>query len=717
MAILRLKNADGSWVDVPEIHGENAYEGAVRNGFTGTEAEFYDQLSHFTAYANQAKDAADRAKEVMDSIPQDYQTLDQHVVDLTEHIVEVSETQPTNEQNKLWIQPTGEEVRVPTYEEFEELRDSVAPIEENSTFSRGYSKGENFIHNGGLCETTEDVAQGDTITVGTNCSTVPDGVGGEIHDLKSALDESIVTVYGKNIANTENLTLGILNSAGVLNAGGSAGAAYKTTDFIELEANTDYSYAAFYNNINHEIAYDTRKVILLYNASKEPVSETFISQTNVNNVTFSSGSAYKYARLSYQYANYLPQLEKGTTYSSYAQFESHKEIIAVLGNNPMEQINGIYGDYVPSQLIDLHSTETDEEGVLYNSGGLNKNVTDYKTSAYIKVKSNNTYIFAHPRKICFYNEAKEFLSVIDNTSNAEYTYTAEQDCLMRFSYAKSQTDSSVIVTYNGSFSRKLDESIDLSIRQKEYIQNMINENNGNPLYGKKWAVCGDSFTNSGGTGTTMGSGKYATRPYTYPWIIGTRCDMDIVRFFEGGRTLAFPAEPGTFTNSLTNPNADWYYQNIPEDVDYITIYLGINDEHHSPGSSGGEDNTGVIPIGTVDDNTTATYLGAWNVVLTWLITNRPNAHIGIIVTNGIASKDEYRLGQIAIAQKYGIPYIDLNGDARTPAMLRTSNPNIPTAIKQALIAKWAVDTTSDTHPNDAAQLFESTFIENFLRTI
>jgi len=185
MAILRLKNADGSWVDVPEIHGENAYEGAVRNGFTGTEAEFYDQLSHFTTYANQAKDAADRAEEVMDSIPQDYQTLDQHVVDLTEHIVEVSETQPTNEQNKLWIQPTSEEVRVPTYEEFEELRDSVAPIEENSTFSRGYSKGEHFIHEGGLCETTEDVAQGDTITVGTNCSTVPDGLAGEVADLKS----------------------------------------------------------------------------------------------------------------------------------------------------------------------------------------------------------------------------------------------------------------------------------------------------------------------------------------------------------------------------------------------------------------------------------------------------------------------------------------------------------------------------------------------------
>jgi hypothetical protein len=192
-----------------------------------------------------------------------------------------------------------------------------------------------------------------------------------------------------------------------------------------------------------------------------------------------------------------------------------------------------------------------------------------------------------------------------------------------------------------------------------------------------------------------------------------------LQFFDGGRTLAFPAEPGAFVNSLTNPSATYYYQNIPSDADYITIYLGINDEHHSPGSSGGdgEDNTGEIPLGTIDDTTTATYLGAWNVVLTWLITNRPNAHIGIIVTNGIANKDSYRQGQIAIAEKYGIPYIDMNGDARTPAMLRTSNPNIDANVKQTLIEKWSVNYPTNLHPNDAAQLFESTFIENFLRSL
>lgn len=66
--------------------------------------------------------------------------------------------------------------------------------------------------------------------------------------------------------------------------------------------------------------------------------------------------------------------------------------------------------------------------------------------------------------------------------------------------------------------------------------------NTNILYGKKWAVCGDSFTNgdfSGGYSET----------------------------FEDG-----PSVPGTFSNLFSNG----IYKTIDEDVDYITLYYGIN---------------------------------------------------------------------------------------------------------------------------------------------
>ena len=118
----------------------------------------------------------------------------------------------------------------------------------------------------------------------------------------------------------------------------------------------------------------------------------------------------------------------------------------------------------------------------------------------------------------------------------------------------------------------------------------------------------------------------------------------------------------------------------------------------------------------MDDATTATYCGAWNEVLSWLIVNRPFAHIGILVSNG-CDRPAYRDVQIAMALKYGIPYIDMNGDRFTPVMIRSQNPDIAPEVKQAVLLKQAVDYPRNTHPNDAAHEYESTFIEEFLRRI
>lgn len=531
-------------------------------------------------------------------------------------------------------------------------------------------------------------------------------------DLRSANTHVYKKLIGKNKANPDNSVIGAIMTNGSINETYDN---YLTTDFIEIEENTDYAFTAW-STSNSRIA-TSRKYVALYDAEKNFIDGTYQNIASGSIVNFNSANA-KYCRLASQ-NNTKKYLSVGTEQPN-VFIPYSEEYVSVLHYEDNTIPSSAVIDAVNKTKINMYDSSSDVNGVLMNNGIVNPKADSYKTTDYIQIISGGQYLI-QPGCRRFHVYDNEKVSYQDfSTDVTNYIFTSPIDGFIRISYRIATPLTSVTQIATENPTNKIVEGIALSYTQLKQVEDAINNNiPSSILKGKKWAVCGDSFTNSGGTGTTMGSGKYATRPYTYPWIIGTRCDMDIVRFFEGGRTLAFPAEPGTFTNSLTNPNADWYYQNIPEDVDYITIYLGINDEHHSPGSSGGdgEDNTGVIPIGTVDDNTTATYLGAWNVVLTWLITNRPNAHIGIIVTNGIASKDEYRLGQIAIAQKYGIPYIDLNGDARTPAMLRTSNPNIPTAIKQALIAKWAVDTTSNTHPNDAAQLFESTFIENFLRSI
>lgn len=177
--------------------------------------------------------------------------------------------------------------------------------------------------------------------------------------------------------------------------------------------------------------------------------------------------------------------------------------------------------------------------------------------------------------------------------------------------------------------------------------------------------------------------------------------------------MAMPPVPGTFSNSFSNG----IYKTIDEDVDYITLYYGINDSHHRPSSTGsdGEDQTGIIHLGTIDDTDNTTFYGAWNVVLEYLIAHHPYAHIGILVSNGCET-DDYRLATIEVAKKWGIPYIDLNGDERTPMMHRSTNPAHCDRAKELRMEAFKVG-GRNSHPNIKAHLYESWFIEDFLRTL
>lgn len=253
----------------------------------------------------------------------------------------------------------------------------------------------------------------------------------------------------------------------------------------------------------------------------------------------------------------------------------------------------------------------------------------------------------------------------------------------------------------------------------EIVVTKTKDSENNILYGKKWAVIGDSFSSNETFNNieephTINSGMYKGKNKVYMYLIGNRNNMIVQDMALGGRTIATPAD-GTFTNAFTNidntrPNSN--YKQIDEDVDYITIYLGINDSHHAEYST---NTTGIIPIGTIDDNTNTTFYGAWNVLLRWIKTNRPYAKVGILVSNG-CGRDIYRLAEIEIARKWGIPYIDLNGDERTPLMIRSTNPNISDEAKKACNL-WQRISENNLHPNVKAHEYESTFIETFLRNL
>ena len=312
-----------------------------------------------------------------------------------------------------------------------------------------------------------------------------------------------------------------------------------------------------------------------------------------------------------------------------------------------------------------------------------------------------------------YDESKKYLGFIP-----VYTTQTSENALETYPTAKYARFSilSLDAAVNG-YGIIVDGIIEVAKKANEALEELkaLKPSNSNILYGKKWAYCGDSFSAGGYSSLEItdadkmpSDSKFAGKNKVYGYIIADRNNMTIQDFAAGGRTIATP-EDGSFTNCFS-----LLYKKIDSDVDYITLYFGINDSHHAPGGSAGdgEDNTGEIPIGTIDDDTINTFCGAYNVVLEYLMQNYPFAHIGIIVSNG-CDTPEYAEKTIQIAKKWGIPYIDLN---EAPVMIRSQSSIVSSTAKNIVNTKQRVSSTN-MHPNTKAHEYESTFIENFLRSL
>ena len=120
---------------------------------------------------------------------------------------------------------------------------AVAPTESTSTASRAYAVGEYFVYSGYLCETTAAIAQGGTITPGTNCVIVPNGLGGEVSNLNdetSGLEDVIKTGRHTYTFTWEN---GGINSTGN-NSNNGVAYAVRTSSFFTNLNNKDITISA-----------------------------------------------------------------------------------------------------------------------------------------------------------------------------------------------------------------------------------------------------------------------------------------------------------------------------------------------------------------------------------------------------------------------------------------------------------------------------------------
>lgn len=269
--------------------------------------------------------------------------------------------------------------------------------------------------------------------------------------------------------------------------------------------------------------------------------------------------------------------------------------------------------------------------------------------------------------------------------------------------------------YVGIYGQKMEVAYSPDSFKDSYIiinDDVPNQQFGNLLYNKKWCACGDSFTIGDYSGSDAEvseyiyqDGKYKGKQKTYPYIIGLRNNMEVVNLAVGGMTMC--NIDGNRANSFSNNT----YKNIPLDSDYITLKFGINDGNFKS------------PIGSIDDEETSTFYGAWNTVIKWIFDNRPYSKIGIIVSSGLGNYKTGKGGKeisdatINIAKKWGIPILDEVNDVTVPLLHRTDRMGVSDYVKSELIKRYAVKPYTNTHPNVKAHEFESTFVEDFLRKL
>lgn len=230
----------------------------------------------------------------------------------------------------------------------------------------------------------------------------------------------------------------------------------------------------------------------------------------------------------------------------------------------------------------------------------------------------------------------------------------------------------------------------------------------NMLYNKKIAFCGDSFTEASNLGDNYYDAYYGCYK-SYGWRIADRNGM---RLYHDGISGSTMHVVDIATPTKSNPFAYERYKKIPKDCDYIILQFGLNEFSivDSPDTKG-----------TKESVDTSTMWGAWNVVLEYLITNHPKARIGVIMSDAWMPQSYYETLK-EICEWWGIPLLDLGGDANIPVMNSgrrvgcglTLNPKVTELRNREFYQNFE---SGDAHPNDVGHEWRSTVIEDFIRRL
>ena len=368
-----------------------------------------------------------------------------------------------------------------------------------------------------------------------------------------------------------------------------------------------------------------------------------------------------------------------------------------LVNLPIENIQGIS---IKGNIVPILGSEWNDGIYTADSG---QDVKYTETAGYycfiLQVRQNTNYISSNSLRLIVYLDSdKRGIGTKIEYSN---TFNSKNASYIAISYSKQS-----VSKYNIDIQDGVEYTQDATTINIDWLKYLPKQKVYNSvLNGKKWVACGDSFTEY----TAEKGGNYndkSDKNYdfelgvfkTYPWWIAKRNGMTLINEAKSGSTI-------TNTGKRGDAFSIERYKQIPKDADYITLKFGINDDKDHENAQ----------IGTINDDTNTTFYGAWNVVMDYLVTNHPNAKIGIIATNG--SFSNIVNAEIEIAKKYGVSYLNEGLGEDLPMFFRTSRTDIKDKIKNLFFNRYAINTENDWHPDVQWHEYESTIVESWLKKL
>ena len=570
----------------------------------------------------------------------------------------------------------------------------VAPEELTSTATKAHDIGEPFVYDGKLYRATSDIAIGGAIVTtgtGANAALVPGGISGQVADLKSALersDDTTIDDYNARSAVFDDVTSSATKTTGqFVQSNGNVGSSGLWNYYsLPVTSGEVYKVSAYQSDsIKSCMFLNSSNAVLAYYPSERDTSLTRYTFTVIvpsDAVTLivneRTGSGY-IASVIERFANYTYQHTE--SYNAWKTAQS-----AILSDETTIAVS-------PSDIAEKAGYYIASNGAEETSGLWRIMTVSVSSGEKYRVTSQ---FYGSIKGVFFYDSNDAFISPYYGNESSDTLHTLDvtvptNAVTMRINDKKSS--SFALYKYIKPINN------DLIIVNGKTIENIINSfgSSGNVLFGKTLVTVGDSIT-YGADMDSAGIDPVTGELMTYGWQIANRNSMAFYNRGVSGSTVA----AGTNRNGFAEPNGR--YTQLPDAIDYLTIWFGWNDYACI------SDN--LETLGDINSTDTNSYYGAYNTVLPYLINKYPNARIGLIVPFG--ANAGIRQAVRNLAQKWGIGYFD-NYTGNTPLYYGKEDESV---LASGLIAeRRAIWQANGAHPSYAGHCQLATQIEAWLRSL